>query len=143
MRPRTNYVYSVLAIAFAVAFGLAVGPFWVDDAMALALMVLFVISYYLSQTQEIKALMTWWSPMTKDTHSEPARRSPLDGSDRRTYTPRSKIARFVLLSKIRFTAPSTLDSYNSFERALLRRSDWRSLSDEELKAMVESQRAHP
>ncbi|HME18276.1 MAG TPA: hypothetical protein VKF15_00880 [Nitrososphaerales archaeon] len=139
MLPRTDYVYAALAIAFAVAFGLGVGPYWVDDAVALAFMALLVIIVYLSQGEGTNAFAAWWAPASKESQLRPTGRIPAPNLDYK-YIPRSRIAHFVLLSRISPKSPTGWDSYNTFEQNLLNRQGWQKLSADELRAIVEIQR---
>lgn len=136
---RMGYLYAALAVVFAVAFGLGVGAFWVDDAIALAMMIFVVIMICLSAGPGMKRLTSWWAPTPKEGQPGQASRAASPEADYRKYIPRSKIAHFVLLSRIRFTSATTWDSYNTFERKLLSRKGWQGLSADELKALTETQ----
>src|SRR5271157_4155136 len=103
MRLRKGYLYSALGATFAIAFGLAVGPYWIDDALVLGLLAFAVIVACLGQSQEMKALVSWWSPGPRQSQPASSPGSPAEDSRYGRYTPRSKIAHFVLLSRIRFT----------------------------------------
>jgi len=138
--PRTKYLYSTVAIAFALAFGLGVGAYWVDDAIALAIMVLIAIMMCLSSGQAMKILTSWWAPASKITRVGPAKWASASDMGYKPV-PRSKIAHFVVLSQIEFKSTTALDSYNAFERALLGKKGWQELTTDELKGLAETPRA--
>ena len=139
MRPRIGYLYSALAVIFAVAFGLGVGDYWVDDSIALAIMILAVIVLCLSTGKEMKSLTTWWAPTPKEDKLAKASQAVPTEVDFRKYVPRSRIAHFVLLSRIRFNPAMTWGAYNDFERRLLSRKGWQGLSADELAALAETE----
>jgi hypothetical protein len=141
MRPRTEYLYAALAIAVVVAYGLRVGPYWVDDALALAFLALLAIAVYLTRGKGAGAFTPWWGPASKQRLLKPTGRTPTADPDQTKYIPRSKIAHFVLLSRINPKSPTAWDSYNAFERKLLGQKGWQKLSADELKAIVETQPA--
>jgi hypothetical protein len=141
MNHRTAYLYSALAILSAMAFGLVVGPYWVDDAMAIPILSVVTIIVCMGQGQGMKAFTRWWAPTPRDmqlTRASHARAPAIDFGYKR-YIPRSKIAHFALLSQLPFRSASAWDSYSPFERKLLSRREWQKLSTDELKAISESQ----
>lgn len=140
MPRRTAYFYAAIAIAFAVAFGLSVGPYWVDDAITLAIMVFLAIMVCLSSGQAMKILTSWWVPAPRIIRSGPVSRAPILETGYR-HVPRSKIAHFVTLSRIEFKSATALDSYNTFERALLGKKGWQEIPADELKALAETRQA--
>jgi len=136
MRLRAAHLYSALAVAFALAFGIEVGAYWVDDALGLAAFAFITIMICVSTGKGMQSLTSWWAPKTKENQNESADR--LQEADYRRYIPRSKIAHFVLLSRIRFRSMPAWDTYNQFERRLLKREGWQSLSPDDLKALAET-----
>ena len=56
MRLSFGYLLAALAVVLSVAFGFSVGPYWVDDAITLALLAFAVIMVCLTQTQDTEAL---------------------------------------------------------------------------------------
>ena len=141
MRLRVAYLYSAFAVAFAVTFGVAIGPYWVDDAVGLAAIAFVALMVALSAGQGMKTLTSWWAPASRESQLSPTNQPTTTTAGGRRYVPRSKIAHFVLLSRIRFRTPVSWDSYNAFERALLSRGGWQNLTAEELKVLVEGRRA--
>jgi len=138
MRPSAGYLYSALAIVFAVAFGLGVGPYWVDDAIVLALLALGVLSFCLRETEGMKSLVSLWSPASAGNQPRDGNQARFTGIHYAEYVPRSKIARFVTLSRIAHRSPSAWDSHDPFERELLSHSGWQELSADELNAIVQA-----
>jgi hypothetical protein len=139
MPPRTAYLYSALAVAFAVAFGLGIGPYWVDDAVALAMMAFVVVLVCLRVGQHIVTPTSLPAPMSTSSQMPFKATNQASASEQghREYVPRSKIAHFVLLSRIRFKSSTALDSYNAYERKLLSRPDWQGLSVDELRELAQ------
>jgi len=139
MPPKTTYLYSVLAVAFAVAFGLSIGPYWVDDALALAVMALVVVLVSLRADRIIVTPAPLPTPKMRSTQIPPkaTNQTPASGQRYGEYVPRSKIAHFVLLSRIRFKSTMVFASYNAFERTLLSRPGWQGLSVDELRRLAQ------
>ena len=116
MRLRIGYLYGLLAAVSAVAFGAIIGPYWVDDAIIIAAIVVAVTAY------------SFWN---LDTASS-------ENPEGREYLPRSRIAHYALLSRIRMNSPATWGPSDPFERALLQNENWRTLSEEELREVAGS-----
>jgi hypothetical protein len=113
MRFRVSYLYCMLAIAFAVAVGVRIGPYWIDDALTLAAVACAITAFYLTKSEE-----------TRSANPETGNRMP-----------RSRILHFVLLSRIRTSASMVRESSDPFRHALLNEKDWQTLSTEELKRL--------
>ena len=139
MPPRIAYLYSAVAIVFAVAFGVGVGPYWADDAIALAAMALAAIMLSLNSGQAMKVLAFWWAPASRVIKSRPVSRAPASQMSYNSV-PRSEIVHFVILSRIEFKSAAALDSYNTFERALLCKKGWQEITADELKTLAEAHR---
>ena len=111
MRLSQGDLYSILAIAVAVAYGAVVGPYWTDDAVFLAVAGLAVVRVYL------KKVDSWTLQVDPPSGNPP---------------PRSRIAHFVLISRMNPKMKSSA-SLDPFERALFGRENWQALSTEDLR----------
>lgn len=103
-----------MAAALAVAFAVAVGRYWVDDAMVLAAVEVLVVVEGIKRVSPTPA-------------AEPPRGSAY---------PRSRIAHYVLLSRIKFDPVKAMRSPSPFERALLGEEGWQGLKADQLKTMA-------
>jgi hypothetical protein len=121
MNYRIGYLYIALAAALAVAFGASVGPYWVDDAVVFAVFSFAICVSCFARVDE----------------------APRTDSEDRGYFPRSRIAHYALVSRIKSGSSTALASYNPFERAVLSEPDWRTLSAEELKRIIMEHRREP
>jgi len=136
VRVARAYVYAVLAVAVAVAYGVWVGPYWVTDTVVLAVMasaVAFLCFGRGVEAESIFAVLRMGTKVGNQYAPEPSKRQRVP--DQRERVSRSRIAHYVTLSRIKSTA---LDSWlrqesdSPFERALLSEPGWRRLSGENL-----------
>ena len=138
MRARRAYLYTALAVATVVAYGVGVGQYWVADAAVLAVAASAVA--FLSFTErgvdqlfDFLAFGPFGGRLAKG--NRPGT-SLWVSQLRRELMPRSRIAHYVTVSRIQFTASIAKVSDSQFERALLSQPEWRTLSGESLKEIT-------
>ena len=106
--------YAALVAAVVIAYSLVAGWYWTGDAIALAVL----------------AGLVAWRTIPKMIGPGPERVKPWENY------PRSKIAHYVYVSRIRSTEAIAKRSENPFERALLNDPGWRGLSADDLRRKV-------
>jgi len=133
----------MLAVAAVVAYGVVVGSYWVADAVVLAVAAGAVVFFSVSSARADQLLdfLTGvlgfqGSPMRVSLETNRPGTSLWVSQLRRELMPRSRIAHYVTVSRIRFTAPIAMISESQFERALLSQPGWRKLSAESLEEIT-------
>jgi hypothetical protein len=126
----------VLAVAVAVAYGVEVGPYWVTDMLVFAVLAgavayfCFVRGAKTTSLASRNRLSRLESSLDWRQVTEP---------DQRDHVSRSRIAHYVIVSRIKstaFTAWLRRVSDSPFERALLGEPRWRTFSGESLEEIT-------
>ena len=141
MRSRADLVYLALATATAVAFGVVVGSYWAADAVVLAV-VSFVVISVCSGSATLLGVLTFLFQRTP-TRRPPSVGAPAADPGQRAYVPRSRIAHYVVVSRIKSAVSAIQVSDNFFERELVSKPSWRTMSSEELRRMFGRRRESP
>ncbi|MGP8124391.1 MAG: hypothetical protein ACLQEQ_00765 [Nitrososphaerales archaeon] len=129
MSPRRAYVYAALGVAAAVAYGVGVGPYWEADAFVFAVTASVVAFFSFTERgmDQLLSLMTFL--MGRASRLRGAKTAVIEGDRReRMPVPRSRIAHYVTVSRIKSTTSIARESDSPFERALLIQPGWRRLS---------------
>lgn len=138
MPTKTDYLYLVLVAALAVTFGICVGPYWTVDACVLALVSCVVVYVGIRVSGSSVEHEGFFFPLFRFTKKSSSDSVPSVDSGIRDYIPRSRIAHYARISRMRSDDLAARVANNPFEQALLREQDWRTLSAEELKKVGES-----
>ena len=131
MRASRSYLYAAIAVALAVAYGVWVGSYWVTDADVFALLA-GVVAYFSLAEQGMRQLAAVSEFFFARTYRQQGTNAAVTEPHERERLPRSRIAHYVNISRIRSTIFAARDSDSPFERALLSEPDWRTLSGESL-----------
>lgn len=140
-----THIYTVLAVAVAVAYGVGVGEYWVTDMMVFAVVASAVAWFCFARgakTKDIEAGYRALGVSGKQIY-RPAEPHSAYGHawgvvtepDQREQVSRSRIAHYVVVSRIKsttLTAWLRRESDSPFERALFSEPEWRTLSGESL-----------
>ncbi len=133
MRDRFRYLVTAAAVAASVTYGIIVGPYWAYDAIALAALSLVLVLYLAPRFDPFTALggmmarrMTILTGRAPPLH---ARALAYEGEGR---APNSRILHFVRMANMRDAKFALRQSDGPFERNLLSRPGWQSLTDDEL-----------
>ena len=138
-------LYAVLAIALAVAYGVVVGPYWLADAVAFVVVGGLVASFCFAErsVESLYAFLGFGLSRTYRLHG-PKRKVIVP--DQREHIPRSRIAHYVTVSRIRsatLTAWLRRESDSPFERVLFSEPGWQRLSGESLEEITRKAPAAP
>ena len=147
MRVGRAHLYAALVTAAVVAYAVGVGSYWLADMVVLAAVAIAVAWFCLARgakTEGIEQAYQILGPgmprLGYRSGLEVNRLVEGNGAvtepEQRERVPRSRIAHYVIVSRIRsktFTAWLRQESDSPFERALLREPGWRTLSGEGLK----------
>lgn len=142
MRVGRVHVYAVLAVAVALAYGVGVGPYWLADMVVLAVVAVAVACFCLSRgakttdvERSYRALPGVGKLVDRPVQSDGILLTP----EQREHVPRSRIAHYVTVSRIKSTASTAWlrrESDSPFERVLLGEPGWRTLSGEGLEEIT-------
>jgi hypothetical protein len=142
VRVGRTFLYATLAVAVAVAYGVGVGPYWLTDMVVLSVVASVVAYFCFARGAKAKSIEHGYraqggvgKPVDRhvridDTVAEP---------DKREHVFRSRIAHYVIVSRIKSTASAAWlrrESDSPFERALLSESGWWKLSEESLEEIT-------
>ena len=105
--------YLVLAFTLVLAYSLWVGPLWAVDAVVFTVLAL-AIGYFSFKDKADTTMVD------------------VGLQERLGSAPRSRIAHYARLARIKSTDYAAQESHSSFERALLGQSEWKVLSEERL-----------
>jgi hypothetical protein len=129
----------MLAVAMVVAYGFGVGPYWLTDMIVFAVAAIAVASFCfvtLARKKNIEqAYRALGAPGKQVGRHLPVVTEP----ELRERMPRSRIAHYVIISRIKsaaFIAWLLRESDSPFERALLIEPGWRTLSGESLEEVT-------
>ena len=135
MDSRAGNIILAGLIVLVLTFGLTVGPYWIDDAIVLALLAFAVVVFCLREG--VSALWSWFFPSPRERQTRYASYGKdIPDMRYREYAPRSRVARYVALSRIDSIPSTTLESYEEFERALLGRKGWQNLTEDQLRDVI-------
>ena len=131
MRIGRNFLYAVLAVAGSLTYALLLGSYWLTDALVFALVAALVASLCFAEKSAdslfdllgFSLARTSRYRGTKTAHAE---------LDQRERIPRSRIAHYVMVSRIKSTAALASISDSPFERAVLCNPAWQTLPAERL-----------
>ena len=129
MRVRRAYLYAALATALAVAYGVWVGPYWEVDALVFAATASAVAFFSFTERgmEQLLSVLTFLMGGASRRRRVNAAVIKPERSERMPM-PRSRIAHYVTVSKIKSTVSIARRSDSPFERVLLSRQEWRMLS---------------
>jgi hypothetical protein len=127
LRVGRAYLSVALAVAVAVAYGVWVGPYWEADAAVLAVLA-FGVAFLCFAERSVDRLFDVLTFGLTRANKLRATRTRVAEPTHREHIPRSRIAHYVTVSRIKSTAFIARESDSSFERALLSRREWRTLS---------------
>jgi hypothetical protein len=144
------HLYAVLAIAAVVAYAVGVGSYWLADMVVFAAVASAVAWFCFARgvkkgdiDQVFQILGPGAPRLGYRSGLEVNRSVERDGAvtepDQRESVPRSRIAHYVIVSRIKsatFTAWLRRESDSPFERALLCEPGWRTLSGEGLEEVI-------
>lgn len=144
MRVGRRILYAALTVAAAVAYGIGVGPYWLTDLVAFALVACAVGFFCHARGRRTTGVETAYETLRTQSQvgklaGRPVKRDLAPESDQRERVPRSRIAHYVIVSRIKSAASTAWlrrESDSPFERALLSESEWRKLSGESLEEVV-------
>jgi hypothetical protein len=127
LKARRNYLYAVLAVAAAVVYGVAEGAYWVTDVVVLAVVAVAVGILCLAKRRvdPVVEILTFGVSAHYGARGAKTAAAELNQRER---IPRSRIAHYVALSRIKSTAAIAKQFDTPFERALLSQPEWRTLS---------------
>ena len=131
-------LYAVLVIAMAVAYGVGVGPYWLADAVVFAIVAGAVASFCFGE-RNVESLFAFLGFGLSRTYRQQGAKRTVIEPDQREHVPRSRIAHYVIVSRIRsttLTAWLRRGSDSPFERALFSEPGWRRLSGESLEEIT-------
>lgn len=140
MRSNRRYLATVLAFAGAIAFGMAIGPYWALDAVFLAVLSLGLMVYFLPRFDPFSALgalyaRTLLSRMTFLSGRAPRLTSAAAPEEQERY-PTSRIVHYVRMSKMTDPKFALSQADGPFERALLKNQGWQNLTEPELREVA-------
>lgn len=143
MRLRRAYLYAALAVVAVVAYVVWIGAYWLADAVVLAAAAGAVV-FFPRTERGVDQLLDFLtgvlgfrgSPMRVPPEANRRGTSPWVSQLRRELMPRSRIAHYVTVSRIRYTDSLARVSESQFERALLSQPGWRKLSGESLEEIA-------
>ena len=124
--PRT-YLYAALAVVAAAAYGVWDGAYWVTDALVLAVVAVAVVILCFAE-RNVEHLLDMLSFRHEYTFVLQGAKTAVTQRDQRERMPRSRITHYVMVSRVKSTAVIANQSDTPFERALLSRPEWRTLS---------------
>jgi hypothetical protein len=137
------YLYAMLAVAVTIAYGVGVGPYWVADMLVFAVTAGVVAWFCFFRRAETKNIEAGYGLLTRvdgrQVHRRVEPRSQVTERDQREHVSRSRIAHYVIVSRIKsttFAAWLRRESDSPFERALLGEPKWRTLSEESLEEIT-------
>lgn len=145
MKAGRGLLYSVLAVVAAVAYGVEVGSYWLTDMVVFAAVAAAVAYFCFARRAKTMKVEQAYQTLGSQTQvgklaGRPVKRDVIVTEfDRREHVPRSRIAHYVAISRIKSTASAAWlrrESDSPFERALLGESGWRRLSGESLEEVV-------
>lgn len=142
MRFSRTFLYATLAVTAAVAYGVGVGSYWLADMVVFTVVASTVAYLCFARGAKAKSIEHGYRALggvgkladrplkVDDADTEPGRRE---------HVSRSRIAHYVIVSRIKSTALAAWlrrESDSPFERALLNESGWRKLSGENLEETI-------
>jgi hypothetical protein len=136
------YLYAVLAVAGAVAYGVGEGQYWVTDLEVFAVVVGAVAYLCFARGGRTKDTEPYYRALgvgAKDVYRPAELRSVVTEPDQREHLPRSRMAHYVIVSRTKsrtLTDWLRLESDSSFERTLFGEPGWRTLSGEDLEEIA-------
>jgi len=137
MRARKSLAFAAIAIAMAVAYGIWVGVFWVADAVifTVAASAVAYLSFTERDANQLLNLLRFGLGLGRGRANRQSTSLWL-AEYRREIIPRSRIAHYVTVSKIRSTASIAKASDSPFEREILSQPGWRTLSEASLEEVA-------
>lgn len=145
MRVGKGPLYAVFAVAFAVAYGFGAGPYWLTDMVVFAVMAIAVAYFCFVKGAKTTGVEQAYQTLGNQTQvgklaGRPVKRDAVVAElGQREHAPRSRIAHYVTVSRIKSRASTAWlrrESDSPFERALLGESGWQRLSEEGLEEIV-------
>ena len=136
MRVGRAFLYTVLAVAAAVAYGVGVGPYWVID-LAVFAVVAGAVGFFSFARRAKTESMYWMLRMGTKLGRQYAEEADHRARtlDQIEHVTRSRIAHYITVSRTkstRLTAWLRRESDSPFERTLFSEPKWRTLSGEKL-----------
>ena len=127
MRVRRTYLYAALAVVAAVAYGVGDGAYWVTDAVVLAVVAVAVAILCFAERNVDRLFDVLNFGLARANTLRGAKTAVAEPTQRERM-PRSRIAHYVAVSRLKSTAAIAKQSDTPFERALLSQPEWRTLS---------------
>ena len=138
MKVLRAYIYAAFAAAAAVVYGVELGGYWEIDAFVFSAVAVTVAFLSLTErgTEQVLSILTFF--MGRGRRRGAKTGSAVRDQQERVPMPRSRIAHYVTVSRIKSTTSIAGLSDSPFERELLSRPGWRELSGESLEEVKRS-----
>jgi hypothetical protein len=122
---------AALTVGVAVLYGVEVGSYWLTDAVVFAVVAVAVAFLCFAERGVDSLLDVLGFGLARASRGRVAKTRGTEG-DQTEHLPRSRIAHYVIVSRIKSTSDIAKRSDTPFERALLSEPGWRTLSGRSL-----------
>ena len=128
-------VYAALAFAAATAYSVWFGAYWLADIAVLSTVALVVAFMSLSEGGTDRLLDILGFGLGRARRRRGAKMTAVQ-QYKKEHIPRSRIAHYVFISRIKSTLEISRRSDNPFERSLFSKPEWRTLTESRLREIA-------